>query len=260
MIKKAGFTLIELVLTLAIVGILASGFIGFLGIGSQVFIDVSNRDAMAADARFALDRLNRELQNAIPNSIRLSQDGDTQCIEFVPIKSAHFYTELAAESDLQSSIIKIVRPLFPYIQERTDRIIVAPLEPNDAYDLGALRASNMGSVNEQQEVWEIDLKKAMTFAAHSPHRKLFIGSLPVSYCLSMATKELYRHSDYGFKPEARVQKMGVLMAENVSAVNSPAFRYQGAFSSFGVVHVNLAFSRNGESIVFRYGVYIEQTP
>ena len=60
--KQQGFTLIELVTTIVILGVLAVGASSFLRFGSQIFIDAIDRDEIISSARFSLVRLNRELR------------------------------------------------------------------------------------------------------------------------------------------------------------------------------------------------------
>ena len=84
-----GFTLVEMIIAIVITGILVSivGMFGRRQIDS--YIDVSNRADLADAADTALRRIARDLQAALPNSVR--QDATGNFLEFVPIRDAGRY-------------------------------------------------------------------------------------------------------------------------------------------------------------------------
>jgi MSHA biogenesis protein MshO len=60
-----GFTLIELVMVILLLGILAAGVTSFIGLSTQTYLNVTERDEIISTARFALERLNREVRNSL---------------------------------------------------------------------------------------------------------------------------------------------------------------------------------------------------
>ncbi|MGL4478103.1 MAG: PilW family protein, partial [Aeromonas veronii] len=65
---NSGFTLVELVMVILLLGIMATFTSQFIGIGTQIYGDASSREQLMSDARFAMERLNRELRDAVPGS------------------------------------------------------------------------------------------------------------------------------------------------------------------------------------------------
>ena len=63
-----GFTLIELVMVILLLGIMATFASQFIGIGTQIYGDARSREQLMSDARFAMERLNREVRDALPGS------------------------------------------------------------------------------------------------------------------------------------------------------------------------------------------------
>jgi len=69
-----GFTLVELVMVILLLGVMATFTSQFIGIGTQIYGDASRREQLMSDARFALERLNRELRDAVPGSVRIEDE------------------------------------------------------------------------------------------------------------------------------------------------------------------------------------------
>ena len=68
--KTAGFTLVEMVVVIAIVGILAAAATQLIRNPAQSFIDSENRANLTDRADTALRRMARDIRNALPNSVR----------------------------------------------------------------------------------------------------------------------------------------------------------------------------------------------
>ena len=92
--KTAGFTLVEMVVVIAIVGILAAAATQLIRNPAQAFIDSENRANLTDRADTALRRMARDIRNALPNSVRTTTNGADSFIEFVPVKSAGRYLSL----------------------------------------------------------------------------------------------------------------------------------------------------------------------
>lgn len=258
--RNQGFTLIELVLVIAILGIISVGFIGFINIGSNVYQNVSNRDALISDARFSVERLNRELRNALPNSIRIIDDGSTQCLEFVPIMASSIYLNIPVFPDIARDTLDIVKASVDYQTNTDDMVVVYPIDANDAYDPAtSKKAVGLVSVDKTADSrWVITVDNDFSFAADSPNERLFIVSEPVSYCATNG--ELRRHDNYGFSANQSIVIGGVLMAENVDVSEGFPFSFDQKLQSDAIVQIDLSFTRNNETVFFSNGVHITNVP
>ena len=65
-----GVTLVELVVTILIMGILAGGTTAYITSSTQSYVDTATRNQLSGIARLTTMRLERELGNAVPNSVR----------------------------------------------------------------------------------------------------------------------------------------------------------------------------------------------
>ena len=70
--KKNGFTLIELIIVILLIGILSGVIFTILRGPIQAYVDVEKRTRLIDIADTALQRMTREIRLALPNSIRVT--------------------------------------------------------------------------------------------------------------------------------------------------------------------------------------------
>lgn len=92
--RSRGFTLIEAIMTVLLMGILALATIPFLRLATDAYLDAQARADLTARGRLAVERLAREVRAAVPNSVQTVAGG--QGIEFV---HAGYGTRYAAQAD-----------------------------------------------------------------------------------------------------------------------------------------------------------------
>ena len=92
MVRARGFTLIELVVVILLLGVMATFTSQFISTGTQLYADASAREQLMSDVRFGVERLNREVRDAVPGTLSLSSDG--QCVSFWPLAAVSRYVSL----------------------------------------------------------------------------------------------------------------------------------------------------------------------
>lgn len=91
-----GFTLIELIVAMVIIGILAAAAAVFLRVPIAGYYDVARRAALTDIADLAVRRFSRDLQTALPNSVRVAGPcgGGGLCyVEFLEVRTGGRYRE-----------------------------------------------------------------------------------------------------------------------------------------------------------------------
>lgn len=89
--RQRGFTLIEAVVVMVIVGILSGVMVLFIRRPVQNYVDSAARAEMSEAADLALRRMTREIRSALPNSVRLNVVGGVWFLEFIPTKAGGQY-------------------------------------------------------------------------------------------------------------------------------------------------------------------------
>lgn len=277
-----GFTLIELIVVMVLLGVMAVGITSFIGLATQTYVNVSARDELIASARFAIERLNREIRNAVPNSVRVRNDTRRQCIEFIPIIASTIYTDIPVVPEPVATTIKVI----PFQNEFHngdytcspncfDLVTVYPLSDTDLYSpsfTGSGKVFNLSPFTPPlgQNEWEMGLVPPLPFLgtgnrfdASSPTNRLYIFRLPVSYCVG--NNQLNRYEGHGFTQNQLLQPTGgsSLMAENVATlkVTDLPFKLQNAnLQRNAIVQLKIHFQREDEDIVFNNDIHLINTP
>ena len=208
--KQAGFTIIEMVLTIVISSILAVGIVSFIGDSVDSLTTTTNRNKIAASGRIALDRMASEMHNALPNSIRVTTatpSGD-QCLEFIPVRASSTYI---------NPPFSTAATTFDVVEVPSEHgvtggyAVIYPQRQNRVYD-GDNGAStgwpnfpaNRGPIQEIDSIAAsaspvqstVTLIKPHRFRRRSSNERFFIVEDPVSFCV--VGQNLYRYANYGF--------------------------------------------------------------
>lgn len=271
-----GFTLIELVMVILLLGIMATFASQFIGIGSQIYGDASSREQLMSDARFAMERLNREVRNALPGSERIETlDGSWSdsgpCLRFWPISTSSRYIALNRNVSGSTTTLELVMA--------TPASAVAPLSPDaSAVAVGDLLAvfplpdANQPALSNGCEygrcvarVTEVlapvsgaqtlRYAAAESLAGLSPGSRVYFAREQVRYCVQAGS--MYRAS-MALNGTSAAMPLGILMADALRA--GSFYREATAFNSEGEFGVRLVFERKGEAVTFNHKLGVFNVP
>jgi len=271
--KDRGFTLIELILVIIILGIMSVGIAGFITLTTQTYLNVSDRDELLGNTRFVIERLNREIRNAVPNSVRVKNSNSMQCIEFVPIEASTTYINIPVAPESASSNITVI----PFNDKNggpyecnlcSDQVIVYPLSASEVYDSfndSTGKVFNLGDFSSSAlNEWTLPIASVngVAFDDDSPTERLYIANQQVTYCVLF--ESIYRFKNgIGGSQSLPPHSRPYLMAEYVAPIDVnylPFTILPATLTRNAMVQVNLHFIRNDEDYVFNNDIHIGNIP
>jgi MSHA biogenesis protein MshO len=270
-----GFTLVEMVTVIIVLGVLVLGVSSFVVLGTRIFIDSTSVEQVLGQSRFGLERMTRELRNAVPNSIRLnpappSTNASFQCVEFVPIQSSASYIDLPF-SPFPASLTGTVLPPSQGINN-AHQMLVYPLKTADIYaSTPAGSSGRLFDVNTfNQASGLVTFDRAVRFAESSPIKRYFMINGPVSYCFQSNGTDgtLWRYAGYGLQstqPTPSTMTGGALMAEdiinNLAIVSDqPILLTPSSLVNNAMLQLTPTFSVNGQVFQYQHQVQVINVP
>jgi len=275
--KQNGLTLIELVVVLTILGIVSAGIASFVRASIQNVVLVTDRDKLLSASRFSIERLSRELVNALPGSVRVARENTFHCLQFVPIKLVSAYTRLP---DDDNSSVQIVRPIAAAgedvtITANTDFVTVYPLIESDVYGSATgtfAKRKAITSVNDHadpQKANLLELAVSGFYPEASPADRAYIVDRAVSFCLvpDVVNGGRLVRFESEILPAApdSIPASAVTIAEqlvnNILVTSDEPFRIlQPSRQRNAVAQIRLRFSQNNEQITLQQEVHIPNAP
>lgn len=255
-----GFTLIEMIVTIVVIGILGVGIAGFIGRTTEGMIDASERSKVSAIAWIVSEKVSRELRLALPNSVRTLSGGT--CIEFIPTVDATDYLSVPILSSASSfEVVPFAAYDAAAVDTSQDRVAVYTNAASDIYDLSASPRVISGLVNSLAAgttagALSLNLQASHQFVSDSPTKRLFIVQDPVMFCFNGGF--LYRYFDYGFDSVPDTDNQTVM----ANGMNLGSFAYTDASLTRNAV-VNISYSAtgsNGEQQAINQEVQIRNVP
>ncbi|MHB1077122.1 prepilin-type N-terminal cleavage/methylation domain-containing protein [Thiobacillus sp.] len=250
----AGFTLIEMIIVIAITAIVGSMVAVFLRAPLESYVAQDRRARLADTADTALRRMGRDIRLALPNSVRVTTDAaGVVYLEFLGTRSGERYRAQGGGDILDFTVpdngFDVLGPAIA--MQAGDRIAVYNLGITgaDAW-AGNTLAAYAGAPGNVTHI-AIASKQ---FPLASPGNRFQVVDGPVTYACAPnpanpALGTLTRYWGYAIaaaQPTPPAPASSALLATNVSACS---FTYQpGATERGGLVSMTLNLSRAGETV------------
>ncbi len=273
----SGFTLVEMVLVIVIIGIIAGVLSAFIGSPVLGFLHQERRSALTDSADLVMLRMARDLRSALPNSVRSSGDALEMLIT---IDGDRYRTEPPGLADdrlefgVADTAFNTLAPLAGTVAIPAGaRLAIYPLGTpgNDPYLAadGVMTPSTttltrttvaVSGTNESR----ITLSAAHVFPTESPSRRVFLVEGPVSYLRS--GRFLYRYAGYAVQAVqpstlAALDALAprTLINDNVAAYNL-SYSGSGAARRNAVAQISLTLEDQNEQVRLVEQVHIDNSP
>lgn len=285
--SEQGFTLIELILVIIVLGIVGVGISGFVRSAMGAYLDMTQREALLRDGSFFTERFTRELNASVPNSVRISGNAGVHCLQFVPLNWNTYYLDipLVGETPAVIDVIELNNDLQgqSYVPDANDLAIVYPLrsdhvygvvnpvEPDDIRVRPILSCSDddndCSTHNDSDSIVQLTVSDG--FYTDSPARRIYIADRAVSYCVRGSS--VYRHQSEITAVQPLFTSGGALMAENLtntlssnpsvaSGAQDPFRLYESSLRRNAYIQARFIFTRDDEQISFLKEVHIPNVP
>lgn len=272
-----GFTLVELVLVLVLTGVLAAAVSGFVLPAVQGYFGAAARGALAAEADTALRQLSRELQRALPGSVRIN--GSSRALEFIPTTAGARYATSGSGALLFGSVDTSFDVLGPGLALASgQQLVFHPIGPGveggDAYApnttaLQQATSNRRGHANAPGVVTTVALDSLapLPVLAQAPPYRVFVVDAPVSFRCDLAAGTLTRHSGYGFQasqPDPPASGRADVLARGVTAcrfaVDGTLVAARSALVSLSLTLATAQAPGGAESLTLHHAVHVDNLP
>ncbi|HEY4080623.1 MAG TPA: prepilin-type N-terminal cleavage/methylation domain-containing protein [Burkholderiaceae bacterium] len=289
--KSCGFTLVELVIVIVVLGAIGATIAIFLRPAFDSYFSTVNRAALHDDAELSVRHLLRDVRRAVPNSLRLPEP---HCVEMVP-SSANGRLRMASDSvndsnppctpgNNCSAPLDVTQPstsvdvLTPFDTDPVsgDFLVVGNQNVGDIYS-GANRVSLSSVANTPNAKYGT---RRLGFAATQFSPGFATGRFAIVprsqqavfyVCTGLGvdahgngTGSLYRMSGYGFNPSypaaCPATAGGQLMVDKLVDCNFIYSPTQGATEQYGFVAMQLTLMINNERATLSAGAHVLNVP
>ncbi|PSU88641.1 MSHA biogenesis protein MshO [Photobacterium kishitanii] len=249
--RSQGFTLIELIMVIVVMAILTIGIGRFVSLGTEGYLQTRDREQLQSQARFAVERISRELRDAVPNSLEITSDG--QCLAFKPIQYNGDYVNpsLTNIDVITGFITQTIAPQF-----QSDMILV--INPHKAQDFDGVsdQAAKVKAINKGTESnqWQFELDGQHRFGSGSLAQRFYIYTHSVKFCIESNSLTRITINNSG------IESQPILLAQYIDT-NLSAFELDNAaLARSALVAWQLTFTRNGETSRYNHTVQVMNAP
>ncbi len=282
---QSGFSLVELIVVVVLLGILASGAGLLILQPIEAYDDQVRRQQLVDQGEMALRQIARDVRRALPNSVRIVPVGAGFAVEMVnTIDGARYRDEVGGEFTTANDTLEFAAAdtdfdllgLFntPGVLAAGQRLVIYNTSAAGIYGDAALN-NNPGIVTTagttltlstntpatEDDEHHINMVPAFQFAQQSPGQRVFVIDGPTSYLCNPVSNQIVRYSNYAFSAAQPTPPVGGTSGVVISQLTGCSMTYNpGTSQRGGILTVEITISDSGESINLLHQVHVVNVP
>jgi MSHA biogenesis protein MshO len=274
--RQRGLTLIEAVMVIMLTGVVAAMVGVFIRAPINGYVDQARRAELSDTADAALRRIARELQRALPNSVRVDASG--RVLEFIPVLDGGRY-RAAPDNSGAGDFLDFSSPTDGSFAVIGPGVSVPAGAQLVVYNLGLPGADVYGGTSRRALTSTGTGLAALSYTVGgtqfpfaSPSSRFQVVATPVTILCAPAAGgggTLRRYGGYAIQAaqptSAAAAPLSTASGSNnallAGSVESCTFGYDaGASARAGLVTLQLRLTAGGESVTLLHQVHVENSP
>ena len=251
-IKKFGFTLIELIITIVLLGIVSGLGIGIALNVFRGYSDSKIKNFLFLEAKFTIERLDRELRNSIPNSIRTNGS----YLQYILLKDGFYYRDNSSDNTKKTLIV--YQDNFSNYAIIGDNISIYNLKNTDIYtnNISSQKKYTISQINMlSQDNWSVSLNHGIV--RNSPYNRLFLILTPVT--IFQDGNKLKRCFGYNLVDTTGINEGTCNVLS--SYIKNISFQYQpGTTRRNAMVKIAITYKKSDITLTYNHEVHLRNVP
>jgi MSHA biogenesis protein MshO len=286
-VPQRGFTLVELVITIVVAGIVVAFMALFIMIPVRAYTAQTRRAQLVDDADSALRFMGRDIRGSLPNSVRITTSGTVTALELLatvdaaryadggPLTNPALVLDFTAADTAFATTVPFTQLTLPWSSASSYLVIYNVGVPGaNAYE-GVNVITQAGAITVAAGTGATANQNLVTFPPFqfkygSPNKRVYLVSGPVSYLCDTGAGTLTRYSGYSISSTQATSAAALTAAGATAALVSADVGSASTACTFtyavptaqrnALVTLQLQLTQGGESVQLLYEVQPANAP